>query len=247
MKHGFAFVTLVVVASSLFALGSWHDGVSVSGGYRSGTAITVPVIASARVQKSIDGARFWATASSTSFSADVAASVLLTPFSFRQFSFSLENTLHAGSFYKYKGGEADFQWLGVLSYAGNDSENPFSCAVGYGGIYKTTLIRAANGARGASVAVSAGSDIVLRDLLQSFYIDVRKRFAGKHELYFRLASFDETYFPVWASPSYTVGYSFDVTDKFTLGATGAVQYSDQFTLTGVIDGIQARIFVGYRW
>lgn len=126
--------------------------------------------------------------------------------------------------------------MGLFSLKNSNISNPLVFSIGYGFDYKRTTIES-----------KRSKNIKLENIGHAITLDVRKRFLQKHEIYARLSSFDDYYFPEFFTPYYTVGYSLDISKKITLGAVGSVRYTDQFTLNGVLEGFQARIFASYKW
>jgi len=78
-------------------------------------------------------------------------------------------------------------------------------------------------------------------------IQLKKSFAKKHEIMFRLATYDPLYFNTLLSTWWQLGYSYVLTKNTTMGTLVEVLYTDQFVLSGTINGVQGKLFVAYRW
>ena len=234
---GFSAIFVSFFNFSICAMDYWNDGLAVSGGYMSGTTIKIPAEGSLSFQTPIDEQTLAkAQISFNSSSIDTAGTVTLTPFSNRILDLGIKNVLHYGRFLEYEGSQADYMCLGQVSFKNKDTANPLVFSVGYGMDFKKSSIKS-----------NRSSDIKLNDLNHAAFLELTKRFRGNQQLIARLSSFDDNFFPVFFTPYYSLGYSIDVNQKMTLGASGALHYTDQATLNGAIEGFKGKLFMVYRW
>ena len=222
---------------SIFALDFWNDGLSFSAGYAPSTTNNIPVEGSLSFQTPIDEQTLAkAQITFNSASVDTAGSLTLTPFSNKYIDLGIKNIVHYGRFLEYSGSQSDYLCLGTISVKGKNEQNPLVFSAGYGMDYKKSKIKS-----------NRTDDIVLDDLNHAVFLKLSKRFLKNHQIVAQLSSFDDNYFPVFLAPYYSLGYSFDVNSKLTLGASAAVHYTDQGTLNVAIEGFKGKVFMSYRW
>ena len=82
---------------------------------------------------------------------------------------------------------------------------------------------------------------------KAYFLGRSKRFLSKHEILFRLSTFDPLYFRGFLNSWWQIGYAYDICDKITSGILLDVMYADQFTLSGMISGFQGKLFVVYKF
>lgn len=237
MKKIFFVFFIFTFSFNIFGAGYWGEGLSFSGGYQKTTTIKTPVEGTFTFRKTLDEDFITDTGISINDSFfNAATSVLLSPYTSKRFDFSIKNTFHYTKLFKTRSSENDYLCLGLFSLKSSNYENPLVFSLGYGFDYKRT-----------KVISRRNNDINMQKLDHAFILDLRKRFKNVHEVYARLSSFDEYYYPEFCTPYYMLGYSFDVSKKFSVGAIGVVRYTDQFTLNGAMEGFQARLFASYKW
>lgn len=242
MKKEFKFISISTIFIFLFnfsicALDYWDDGLAVSGGYLSSTTAKIPAEGSLSFQTPIDEQTLAkAQISFNSSSLDTAGTVTLTPYSNNLLDLGIRNLFHYGRFLEYQGSQTDYMCLGVVSFKNKNTENPLVLSAGYGMDFKQSTVKS-----------NRTSDIKMKDLNHALFLELTKHFMNNQQIIARLSSFDDNYFPVFFTPYCSLGYSIDINQKMTLGASGALHYTDQATLNGTIEGFKGKVFMVYRW
>lgn len=227
-----------IFIQNVFAFNNDKDGITITGGYTSGSTIEVPIAGSISIQKTLEAAKMILGTNVNENAINSIASVEIEAVQTETIQVAPKIILHHGFLHKFNTHEFDFLSLVSFSLKTKDKENPFKFTISLGTDYKRTLTKSVR---------SKENDIHLQDLFGAFSIRLSKRFFNKHEIAFQFSSFDDFYFPIFCNPYYLIEYTYDATDKMTFGFIGGVHYSDQFTLTGVLEGSIAKLFAIYKW
>lgn len=84
-------------------------------------------------------------------------------------------------------------------------------------------------------SVIHGLDQSLNQFSASISLKLMQKIFDRASIYFSVSSFDDFRYPIFVTPSYLLGFDFDVTPKIKLGIEALVRARDQFTTAPYID------------
>ena len=173
------------------------------------------------------------------YSFDAALNLSVIPLSFRIFSLELAYNNHIAKTilteFNPKVIQLDNAFLCNFKFENKAKAEPFFTKIGLG-------INISNHWQKLS-----SRTLEMKKNYMLIEIQLKKSFAKKHEIMFRLATYDPLYFNTLLSTWWQLGYSYVLTKNTTMGTLVEVLYTDQFVLSGTINGFQGKLFVAYRW
>ncbi len=235
------FLLFAINTSSLFSLQYWGEGVFADFGFSSKESVPtgVPLEGTLGVREGNPKAGFFAAVCADKFGVDSSIGVKVQPIIESVFTLSLGYLTHVSRSFVTDTNPDLFVWnnMFIVStvFTGKNKENPFKIKFSLGLNLKQTNQRLGNGTLRLDEAFPV-SEILLT-----------KRFLDRHEVFFRLASFDLLYFRGFLNTWWQLGYSCDVASKFVVGTLLEVMYADQATLSGTMSGFQGKVFVAYKF
>lgn len=241
LKQFVVFCLLLWGTSFVFSVQYWGDGVFADFGFSSKSTLppNVPLEGTIGFRRALDEAAFEGFLSVDEFSFNVAGSFQGIPLQVKFFSLGFQYLTHISRSFVFDDIPDLVTWMNCFllttSFSlGKNPANPLTVQCGFG-VYV-----------GNSYLQLTETKLALQDASVVFEFEVIKGFLHRHEILFRLATFDALHYREFANLWWQVGYSFDINKNFSLGGLAEVVYTDQIFLSGAISGIQAKICVVYK-
>lgn len=161
------------------------------------------------------------------FSHDISTNLRFTPYKNQHINVGFEPFFHAG-FFTDIGQEIDVGSLAFIEVSNKKSKNAFRFLLELGSFYKFTFINLLPGH--------------LLDIELLFSITFAQKILENHEISAFILSYEPYYYPLFANPSFHLKYTYTIQDRHSIGGEAFVRYTDMFTGTGTIDGVQVKAF-----
>lgn len=241
LKQFVVFCLLLWGTSFVFSVQYWGEGGFADFGFSSKSTLppTVPLEGTIGFRRALDEAAFEGFLSVDEFSFNVAGSFQGIPLQVKFFSLGFQYLTHISRSFVFDDIPDLVTWMNCFllttSFSlGKNPANPLTVQCGFG-VYV-----------GNSYLQLTETKLALRDASVVFEFEVIKGFLHRHEILFRLATFDALHYREFANLWWQCGYSYDLTEDVTVGGLAEVLYTDQIFLSGAISGIQAKICVVYK-
>lgn len=232
---------MIFTASGLYSIHYWGEGLFFDFGYSSKfvAAETTPLqgIIGGNFQK--NKFNFSGLVALDGYAFDTAFSLSFNPLSFKVFSFEAAYKTHLAQTIRTELNPNVTQWdnafLCNFIFENKEKTNPLFTKIGLGINFSNLWQKL------------TANTLKFQNNYMLIEIQFIKPIAQKHEIMFRLATYDPLYFNTLLSTWWQFGYSYDITEKITTGTLLEVLYTDQFTLSGTVNGFQGKLFMVYRW
>lgn len=240
-KKAFASLVVFLGTSFVFSVQYWGDGVFADFGFsvKSTLPTEVPYEGTLGIRKSVDRASFEGLFNVDDFSFNGALSYQGIPLKTKSISLGYRYLTHVSRSFVSEDNPDLVTWVNYFLLTtsfdlGNYKENPFRIGASFG-VYV-----------GKSYLQLTRNKFISQDASMTFEFKIMKRFLSRHEIMFRWASFDALHYREFVDFWWQLGYSYDLTNKLTLGVLAEVLYSDQVFLSGAISGYQAKLCAVYK-
>lgn len=219
----------------------WGDGVFADFGFsiKASSITTAPYEGTVGVRKTLDKAAFFAGFCVDNFGLVIAGSVRAMPLKLGFFSLGIKYYTNLSRSFLFEDNPDLVTWGNAMLVStsfvlGKDKLNPLVIDFNTGLNVNKSFLRLTS------------NTLTLQEFSISLELQLAKRFLNRHEIMFRLATFDPLNFKDFVNLWWQVGYSFDINKNFSLGGLAEVVYTDQVFLSGAMSGIQAKVFGVYK-
>ncbi|MBQ7882356.1 MAG: hypothetical protein IJ312_06555 [Treponema sp.] len=225
----------------MFPMQYWGEGVFFDFGFSSKESVPkpIPLEGTIGLRKSFSYTDLFTAFCIDNFAFDACANGSFCPIRKNIFSFHVQYLTHISKSFGIEDFPNLFVWDNLFAistkFISKDKENPFETVIDLGINIKRSRQKLSE------------DILVLTEVFPIIKLQFSKRFLSKHEILFRLSTFDPLYFRGFLNSWWQIGYAYDICDKITSGILLDVMYVDQFTLSGMISGFQGKLFVVYKF
>ncbi len=241
MKKNFIIFLLILLSfSNINAVQYWGEGLFADFGFSSKTFIPnpVPLEGSIGYRKEFKEINIFSGICFDDFSFDFSASGAVKPLQYERFQFAMGYLSHFSFSYKSEYLNELFINDNVFfintKFFGKNINNPLVINLSLGVDLKTTSQKLST------------TRIAFFEPFPIFEVQLVKQIKEKHEIMFRLGTFDNLYFKGWLNTWWQFGYSYDFPKNLTFGTLFELLYADQITLSGALNGYQCKLFLVYK-
>lgn len=235
------FLLILLFFSNIYAVQYWGEGVFADFGFSSKTFVpkSFPLEGTVGFRKEFKEISIFSGICFDNFSFDFSASGAIKPFQNDKFQLALGYLSHFSFSYKSEYLNELFINDNVFfvntKFLGKNIENPLAIYLSLGVDLKTTSQKLST------------TRLAFFEPFPIFEFQLVKEIKKKHELMFRLGTFDNLYFKGWLNTWWQLGYSFDFPKNLTFGSILELLYADQITLSGALNGYQCKLFLVYKF
>jgi hypothetical protein len=239
-KNLITFLFALMIFSNISAAQYWGEGIFADLGFSSKNFVPkpVPLEGSICYRKEFKEINIFSGLCFDNFSFDFSASGAIKPLQYEKFQLSMGYLSHFSFSYKSEYLNELFINDNVFfistKFLGKNIENPLSINLSLGVDLKTTVQKLTD------------NRLSFFEPFPIFEVQFIKEIKQKHEIMFRLGTFDYLYFKGWLNTWWQFGYSYDFPKNLTFGTIIELLYADQFTLSGALNGYQCKLFLVYK-
>lgn len=234
------FIFLCLSFGQAFAMQYWGEGLFCDFGFSSKKSVpdSVPLEASLGIRKMFTRSGIFAAVCVDNFAMDSSMCLSAFPLSRERFRLGVSYLAHLSTSFPADDSPNLLVWDNSFKvsalFKSKNAVNPFRTVIELGINVKNTKQKLTN------------NTLRLEEAFPVLSVQFAKCFGQRHEVLFRLATFDALYFRGFLNTWWQLGYAYDISSKFTTGALLEVMYADQTTLSGMISGFQGKLFLAYK-